>query len=139
MTTRLFLLLIISFFVFNNIDAQSKKEMTPDTYLEWNRITSEKISNNGDWVKYHLEAEKGDKTLKIYNTRANKTYTFDRVGNSDIDGESKHVIFMMAPAYDKVRALKRKKVKKEDMPKDTLCIYDLDLKVLTKMAQNLFF
>ncbi|MFT4535432.1 MAG: dipeptidyl aminopeptidase/acylaminoacyl peptidase [Saprospiraceae bacterium] len=133
MTTRLFLLLIISFFVFNNIDAQSKKEMTPDTYLEWNRITSEKISNNGDWVKYHLEAEKGDKTLKIYNTRANKTYTFDRVGNSDIDGESKHVIFMMAPAYDKVRALKRKKVKKEDMPKDTLCIYDLDLKVLTKI------
>ncbi|MFT6337191.1 MAG: dipeptidyl aminopeptidase/acylaminoacyl peptidase [Halioglobus sp.] len=115
------------------MNAQSKKEMTPDTYLEWNRIKSEKISNNGDWVKYHLQSEKGDKTLKIYNTRAETTYTFDRVKESDIDGDSKYVIFTMAPAYDKVRALKRKKVEKEDMPKDTLCIYDLELKVLTKV------
>ncbi|MGK0317141.1 MAG: hypothetical protein ACI86M_003382, partial [Saprospiraceae bacterium] len=133
MITRLFVLLILSVFVLNDMNAQSKKEMTPDTYLEWNRIKSEKISNNGDWVKYHLQSEKGDKTLKIYNTRAETTYTFDRVKESDIDGDSKYVIFTMAPAYDKVRALKRKKVEKEDMPKDTLCIYDLELKVLTKV------
>lgn len=133
MTNKLCTLLILSFFVSNEINAQKTKAMTPDTYLEWNRIKSEKISNNGDWVKYHLEAEKGDKTLKIYNTRAEMTYSFDRVGNSEIDGESKYVIFTMTPAYKKVRALKRKKVKKDDMPKDTLCIYDLDLKVLTKI------
>ncbi len=133
MITRLFVLLILSVFVFNDINAQSKKEMTPNTYLEWNRIKSEKISNNGDWVKYHLQSEKGDKTLKIYNTRAETTYTFDRVKDSDIDGDSKYVIFTVAPAYEKVRALKRKKVEKEDMPKDTLCIYDLELKVLTKV------
>jgi hypothetical protein len=133
MITRLFVLLILSIFVLNDLDAQSKKVMTPDTYLEWNRIKSEKISNNGDWVKYHLQSEKGDKTLKIYNTRAETTHTFERVKESDIDGDSKYVIFTMAPSYEKVRELKRKKVEKEDMPKDTLCIYDLELKVLTKV------
>lgn len=133
MTTKLFLLILVSFFVSNEIDAQKKKTMTPDTYLEWNRIRSEKISNNGDWVKYHLQSEKGDKTLKIYNTRKETTYTFNRVGESAIDGDSRYVLFSMVPGYEHVRDLKRKKVDKKDMPKDTLCIYDLELKVLTKV------
>jgi len=133
MTTRILILILVSFFVSNDIDAQKKKAMTPDTYLEWRRIRSEKISNNGDWIKYHLQSEKGDKVLKIYNTRKETTYTFNRVGESAIDGDSRYVVFSMVPAYNHIRDLKRKKTDKKDMPKDTLCIYDLDLKVLTKV------
>ncbi len=83
----------LSFFILD-VNAQSKKAMTPDTYLEWNRIKSEQISNNGDWVKYHLQTEKGDASLKIYNTRAETTYTFDRVGKSSIGGDSRYVFFL---------------------------------------------
>jgi len=126
------LVVVLSIFVVD-IHAQSKKKMTPDTYLEWNRIKSRKISNNGDWVKYHLQTEKGDAQLKIYSTRAETTYTFDRVGNSDIGGDSRYVVFSMVPSVKTVKKQKRKNVKKKDMAKDTLCIYDLDLRVLTKV------
>lgn len=115
------------------VKAQSKKVMTPETYLEWNRITSSAISNNGDWVKYHLQPEKGDNTLKIYNTRKETTYTFDRVKSSTFDEESSVVVFTMGHAYEATRDLKRKKVEKEDMPKDTLCIYSLANRTLTKI------
>lgn len=133
MNYRLCLLILLSFFMISNINAQKKKEMTPNTYLEWNRIKSEEISNNGDWVKYHLQTENGDGVLKIYNTRAETTYTFDRVGESAIDGDSRYVIYSMMPSNEYVRELKRKKTEKADMPKDTLCIYDLELKMLTKV------
>ncbi len=133
MNINLLFALILNVLFVLDLSAQSTKVMTPDTYLEWNKIRSEQISNNGDWIKYHLQSEKGDKTLKIYNTRAETTYTFNKVGESSIDGDSRYVVFMMKPSYDHVRALQKKKVDKEDMPNDTLCIYDLELKVLTKV------
>ena len=84
---------ILFTFCFLALFGQNKKEMTPDTYLEWNRIRSTQLSENGNWTKYHLQPEKGDKTLKLHNNKNGKTYTFDRVNYSQISHDEKYLFY----------------------------------------------
>ncbi len=107
--------------------------MTPEVYSEWNRIRNVKITDNGNWAMYQLTKEAGDKILKIYNTRQDKTFTFPRVKKASFDQSGAFAIFMIEHSYEGRRALERKKTKKSDMPKDTLCIYNLQQKILTKI------
>lgn len=129
----LLILLCVPFLYINSTSGQDKRQMTPDVYTEWNRIRSVQLSNDGEWAKYHLTKQTGDATLKIYNTISGNTYTFDRVGNSKIDFVGDHVIFTAKPAYEDVRNLKRKKTDDDELPKDTLCIYNLENRMLTKI------
>jgi len=107
--------------------------MTPEVYSEWNRIRNVKITDNGDWAMYQIAKEVGDRTLKIYNTREDKTYTFERVKKASFDQGGVFAFFMIEHPYEEVRNLERLKTKKDKMPQDTLCIYDLKNKVLTKI------
>lgn len=129
----LILSFLISIFTVNVCQAQSKKSMTPDVYSEWNSIRSVKLSDDGNWAMYHIAKEIGDKTLKIYDTRKDQTYTFPRVKKSAFDQNGKYAYFTISHSYEGLRALERKKIKKDKMPKDTLCIYNLENKVMTKI------
>jgi len=125
--------LVFTFLFSGDCIAQSKKSMTPEVYTEWNRIRNVQITDNGDWAMYQLAKEVGDRTLKIYDTRGDKTFTFERVKKASFDQNGAFAYFMVEHPYEDVRKLKRKKVKKEKMPKDTLCIYNLKEKILTKI------
>lgn len=109
--------------------------MTPAVYSEWNKIKKVQISDDGNWAMYQITKEVGDKTLKIYNTREDKTYTFYRAQNASFDQGGRYAFFIIEHPYEEVRKLERLKTKKDKMPKDTLCIYDLEDKVLTKIPQ----
>ena len=105
--------------------AQDKKIMDESVYSIWNKISDTKISNNGDWILYTQSAEQGDKTLKIYNTRKRTTKSFQRVGNPMFSSDNSYVYFTIKPSKDQVKELKRAKTKKDEMPKDSLGIFDL--------------
>ncbi|MEM9545137.1 MAG: prolyl oligopeptidase family serine peptidase [Bacteroidota bacterium] len=107
--------------------------MTPDVYSEWNRIRNVKITDDGNWAMYQLTREIGDKVLKIYDTRQDKTYTFPRVKKASFDQKGGFAFFMLEHSYEARRDLERKKTKKKDMPRDTLCIYHLKDRILTKI------
>ena len=115
--------------------SQTKKSMTPEVYSEWNRIQNVQISDDGNWAMYQIAQELGNKTLKIYNTREDKTYTFERVKTASFDQGGTFAFFMIEHAYEEVRKLERIKKKKDEMPKDTLCIYDLKNKIVTKIPR----
>lgn len=109
--------------------------MTPAVYSQWNKIKNVKISDDGDWAMYQISKEVGDKVLKIYDTRNKKEFTFDRVKKASFDQEGNFALFTIEHSYEDVRALKREKTKKNKMPKDTLCIYDLQNEVLVKIPR----
>ena len=132
MRLLIFALLFTSLFASDCI-AQSKKSMSPEVYTEWNRIRNVQITENGDWAMYQLAKEVGDRTLKIYNTREDKTFTFERVKDASFDQNGTFAYFMIEHPYVDARNLERQKTKKDKMPKDTLCIYNLRDKVLTKI------
>jgi len=113
--------------------AQSKKTMTPEVYKSWKRIRNVQLSDNGDWTKYELHAEQGNRILKIHSNREEKTYTFDRVRSSRLTADGSHVVYTIGLDYEEEKSRKRKKVKEDDLPKDTLCIYRMADNVLTKI------
>ncbi len=108
-----------------SISAQSKKQLTPDNYKSWNRIKDVKIAANGDNVIYTLSGERTNKDLHIYNTRSKDTYTFPRVNQPVIDYNGNVVMWKSIADVDSIREMKRRKVDKDDMPGDSLSIFDL--------------
>lgn len=120
--------LILSFGILllaTSVSAQSKKELTPDNYKAWNRIKDVKIAPNGDNVLYTLSGERTNKNLHIYNTRMKDTYTFPRVSGPVFDYDGNIIMWKSVADVDTVRDMKRRKVEKDDMPGDSLSIFDL--------------
>ncbi len=110
-------------FVSAHLFSQGNKKMDPSVYESWNRITQTSISNNGDWISYNLQPGKGDKTLVVYNNRNEKEYRHPRSSSAKIDESNNFVAFLSSPSLKKIQELKRKKVKKKKMPKDTLKLF----------------
>jgi dipeptidyl aminopeptidase/acylaminoacyl peptidase len=128
-------LLILSLTLINISYGQnsSKKTMDETVYAKWNTIQRPMISNHGEWVVYQLKPGEGDTKLTIFNAKNKKEYTFDRGDNAKITGDSKFVIFKITSHADTLKMMKRKKVKKKDMPNDTLGIYNLETRSLFKV------
>jgi dipeptidyl aminopeptidase/acylaminoacyl peptidase len=128
-------ILFISFTLVNISFSQnlSKKMMDESVYAKWNTVQSPKISNNGEWVVYQLKPGEGDMKLKFFNSVSKKEYTFERGENAKITDDSKYIIFKITASADSVKMMKRNKVRKKDMPKDTLGIYNLATHSLIKI------
>lgn len=103
----------------------SKKAMDPSVYATWKRINDTKISDDGLWVTYQQTAEELDPTLHLYSVAQRRTQIFNRAKDYTLDAKAGYLIYTAELARDSSRTLQRRKVKKKDLPKDTLCIYQL--------------
>ena len=120
--------ILIAFLFFAEfIFAQStKKSLTHDDILKWERITETVISNNGKFIVYKQEPWKGDPTLKITTPKAEEIVSVNSGTDAQITFDSKFVVFTLKPAEDTIRQLKLKKTKKEDLPINKLAIFNLE-------------
>ena len=125
-------LLFLTLFLFGQ--NPNKKTLGHEELVTWNRIQKPTISNDGNWILYNLKAEEGNTTLKIFDAKNQTEKTFERSEGAKISYDSRYVAFKIKADWDSVRMMKRQKVKKEDMPKDTLGIYDLQTQTLEKVA-----
>jgi len=105
--------------------AFQKKELGHEELVSWNAIIRPQLSNDGNWAVYTLKAEEGDPSLKIYDALTNKITSFDRGEYPKISADNRFVVFKIQPAQDSVKAIRRKKIDKQQMPKAHLGIYDL--------------
>ncbi len=106
--------------------SQGNKVMDESVYADWNRIRDTQITEDGNWVLYHLEPGYGDKTLVLYNTISKDEVRMERTKHSTFDKSGRYVYFLRTPAKEYVKEQKRLNTKKEDMPTDTLIVYDLN-------------
>ena len=102
-----------------------KKIVGHEELVSWNKIRNTGISENGKWVHYRLVADEGDPTLVVVNTDTKAEKRFPRVKKAGMSFDGETLIFLTTPYQDSVKNLKRKKTKKEDLPKDTLYIHNL--------------
>ena len=107
-----------------NVTAQ-KKVMEHDDKALWNRIRNVNISNTGDHVLYSIGPEEKDQTLTLLTTSGEEVMTYPRSKGGRFTYDSKYVVLSANAYKDSILEMKRKKVKKKDMPKDTLIIYDI--------------
>lgn len=124
MKTRLFLCLFLLSFTFSNAQ---KKPITHDDYDLWRSLSSVKISNSGNLVitEVDLTTKRGDGHLQIYNIKTGQNFHFSRGYNATISAKENYIIFKRKPGYEAIRKEKKKEVKKDDLSKDALFIYEV--------------
>jgi dipeptidyl aminopeptidase/acylaminoacyl peptidase len=129
---RVLFLLFFSFFTVGNAIAQKKVMQHEDKGL-WNRIRNMQISNSGDYVLYGLDQDDKDQTIYLKDSKGKEIMSYPRTKGGQFSFDSKHVAFAVNAWKDSITAMKRKKVKKKNFPKDSLIIYHIKDKSLTKI------
>lgn len=121
-----YIIYIASLFVSISLHSQGNKTMDESVYFDWNRIADTQIATDGNWVLYQLVPGYGDKTLVLYNTQSKDEVRMERADDATFDKSGQYVYFLRKPAKEFVKEQKRLDTKKEDMPTDTLVVYDLN-------------
>jgi len=119
---------LLSFLLFFSslLFSQNKKPLDHADVHRWRKIEQQKLSNNGQWAVWaQTPVSEGDATLYLWNAASGATLVFPRSSEAQFSDDSKWLVFKIKPALDTLKALRRKKVKDEDLPKDTLGIYEL--------------
>lgn len=113
-----------------------KKQLSHEDLVTWKQIKNPEISNDGNWVAYSLKGEEGDATLQVWSATSGETMTIERGEGALFSEGSEYLVFKIKPYQDTLKAQRRKKVDKDDLPKDTLGILrlsDLDLTKIPKL------
>ena len=121
------ILFSIFLFAFHNLlHAQDEKQaLTQEDIAAWNQIEAPLLSPDGRWISYVLQPNEGDPALMLYDTRQKKESSFKRANEARISADSRFLAFLVHPPEDSLKAQRRRKVKEENLPKDTLAIYTL--------------
>jgi dipeptidyl aminopeptidase/acylaminoacyl peptidase len=118
----LFLILFVTISTKSYSQDSEKIPLTHDIYNSWKKLENQRISNDGKWISYEINPQKGDGKLIIYYIETGNTDTIQRGYESVFSPNSDFLAFKIKPYEDTVRALKLKKKKKDQLPKDSLGI-----------------
>ncbi len=117
--TIYFFLLLISISAF--AQEQAKKMLMIEDFAGWKIISNEQISDNGKLISFELNPQQGDGNLIFRN--GNRSDTIPRGSNAAFGPENDFSVFHIKQPVSVTRKAKKDKVKKEDMPKDSLGIW----------------
>ncbi len=117
--------LVLSIILSLTFAAQAqKKALSTSDFAGWKRIEKRQISNNGKFIAYERNEQKGNGELIIQNTETNTADTIPFGYSAKFSPNSDFIAFKYKPASDSTRAAKKAEVKKDKMPKDSLGIYN---------------
>ncbi len=132
-------ILIITSLLFSAITlAQTSIEKRPiaqEDYPGWKVINSTQISNDGRWVCYEVNPQKGDGMLFVYDIESQRYDSIPRGYKAKFSGGSKFLVCKIKPEEDTVIKAKLAKKKKDELPKDSLGVYVMEKNHLTKIAR----
>ena len=125
-------LLLIS----QSLYGQQKRSLTHADYDGWESLSADKITKNGAFVGYQISPQDGDGRLEIFPFKTPTKKTLIPRGNGFLfTPDDTYAVGKIAAQKDTVRALKLKKKKGDDLPKDSLFILHLASGKLEKLAR----
>ena len=65
-------ILLCALFFSTSIQAQNKKDLTPDDYGKWQSLGATDLSPNGEWVAYQVTVQEDNDTLFVTNRAQTK-------------------------------------------------------------------
>ena len=103
----------------------TKKPLTHDVYDSWKGVEGDEIANNGNYVLFNVNPQEGDGELYIKSYGNNAITKYNRGTKAAFTNDSRFAVFQIKPEYQKVRALKLKNKKTDELPKDSLALVSL--------------
>ncbi|MFY7651448.1 MAG: alpha/beta hydrolase family protein [Chitinophagaceae bacterium] len=128
-----YLLIITAFCISFNKAVAQKKPLDHSVYNDWQSLGERKISNNGKVVVYTVQVQEGDNTLYIQTANSNQPFVLPRGYDATITHNSEFVVCKIKPLYNQTRDARIKKKKADEMPKDSLAIFQVSNQSLTKL------
>ncbi|MFH0895959.1 MAG: hypothetical protein V2A54_16115 [Bacteroidota bacterium] len=122
MMKRSLLLLVLLIFCLKGM-SQEKKPIPHSVYDSWKEIRNVAISNDGRYVAYEINPQKGDGWLFVKNVFNGTKDSIARGYNAVFSPSSDFIAFKIKPQADTVRKLKLAKKKDDDLPKDSLGVF----------------
>ncbi|MEO0571429.1 MAG: S9 family peptidase, partial [Bacteroidota bacterium] len=111
-----------------------KKILDHSDYDLWSTVQDEAIAPNGNHVLYSLERGEKDHFLRVQNTKGSFVLEYDRGQKGHFTYDSRYVVFTIKAWKDSVMIMKKRKVKKDKLPKDSLGIFNLGNQTLSKVG-----
>lgn len=108
-----------------------KKNLQISDFANWNRIENRQISNNGKFVAFEINKQKGDGFLVIYNVDMGKSDTIRHGSKPRFSVNSDYVVFNIRVPDDTLRKYKLAKTAKDKMPKEQFGICNLKTGILS--------
>lgn len=128
--------LIVLLLISQTLFAQQKRPLTHDDYDAWESLSSQKITKDGKWVGFQISPQEGDGRLEIFSFKnPEKRMVIPRGTAFDFSTDDNFAVGKIVPQKDSIHVLKLKKTKKDDLPADSLFIYDLEKTSLEKLAR----
>ena len=126
--------LILFILITVTVSAQ-KKVLDHSDYTLWSTVQGDALSPNGEYIVYSLEKGEKDNFLKLKSVNGNAVFEHERAEKGKFTYDSNYLLFTIKAWKDSVTAMKSRKVKKKDLPKDSLGILNLKNKTLVKIGQ----
>lgn len=101
-----------------------KTPLDHSVYDSWQNIGARKISNDGKWIAYSVDAQEGNPNLSLYSVKNKNSKKFARGTKLEFTNDSRFAVFQIRPLYKDIKAVKDKKLKKNKLTKDSLAIVD---------------
>jgi hypothetical protein len=128
--------LFLSLLAVQVLFAQQKRALTHFDYDGWESLNSEKITKNGQWVGYQVSPQDGDSRVEIFSFKnPDQRIKIPRGTGFSFTPDDAFAVGKIAAQKDSVKVMKLRKVKKEDMPFDSLFIYQMSNGNLIKISQ----
>ena len=90
-----------------SIQAQEKRAMTFDEMVGWERISEQRISDNGKWVFCKMEPWRGDATILLYNDKGEEKGSFKPAAKAQFSSSSEYLLVTKTPPLKEVEAENR--------------------------------
>ena len=119
-----FSLLFISFSLLSFAQAQ-KKPIDHTVYDNWKSISSPSISKSGNYIYYAIVPQEGDALAILKNNKNQSLLEIPRGSNLKLTDNEKFLISTIKAPFKEVREARIKKKRPDDMPKDSLLVFDI--------------
>ncbi|MCE7038840.1 S9 family peptidase [Dyadobacter sp. CY312] len=110
-----------------------KKPLNHNVYDFWQDNTERFVSNDGRFFVYGQNPQEGDGKIVIREISNARIDSVPRGSGARITADSEFALFKIKPQLNLVKDAKRAKKKKEELPKDSLAIYNLKARTVQKI------
>ncbi len=118
-----YLILFLVLLATSSLLPQQKKRLDHDVYDLWKRIEQPQISKNGELLIFEVNTLRKDGILNIHDRASGATKFIRKGKGAKTIPNGEFVVTLVKPGFDTLKSANLKKVKKDDLPKDSLAIY----------------
>ncbi|QMV66915.1 S9 family peptidase [Sphingobacterium paramultivorum] len=112
-----------------------KKPLDHTVYDSWQSVSSPYISKSGKFVLFQVVPQEGNNQLFLKTKENKELIQIPRGYNGKLTDTENHLLSLVKAPFAVTREAKIKKKKVEELPKDSLAIYNLTTSSLVKFAQ----